>query len=206
MNPQTSERYHVEARVSIKLKLRLEATYTKSKRCQKDGVDYFAEKKFNDKRVLERIYEIFGNKPYKKWLVVWDVQEFKGAGQDVIMNEAKAYFGIEIHLLRHLLTDLIMKGKIRGSRDDILRMIELFSIQLGETENRHNALLAGTRLLAKAIKRKCFHCGYLNAIPVYSEYAGLGTYRAMSTVRCLKCGEVLVTPNQQIILRKEEIK
>jgi hypothetical protein len=37
-------------------------------------VDYLAKEKFNDKRVIEKIGEIFGNKPYTKWLVVWDVE------------------------------------------------------------------------------------------------------------------------------------
>jgi len=33
------ERYHVESRVSATLRLRLKATYTKSGKCHKDGVE-----------------------------------------------------------------------------------------------------------------------------------------------------------------------
>lgn len=121
VNPRTGEKWHVEARVSTTFKLRVESTKTKNGRSHKDGLDYFYEEKFNHPTVKEAVKKIFGSGDYKKVIVVWGVKENK------VFAKAKN-LGIEIWLIADLIKELkeqIEKGQIKGSRDDILRTIEL---------------------------------------------------------------------------------
>lgn len=57
-----------------------------------------------------------------KMLVVWNVQD------DSVITEAYEKYGIIIAFMGAILESLISKGWVRGSRDDILRTIELISI------------------------------------------------------------------------------
>jgi len=82
------------------------------------GLDYFDKKKFQHLNVKEKIAEVFGESPYKKILVVWDV-----ASPDVV-SYAESKYGIDIWVIRDLIEKL---GKqVSGSRDDVLRLAELF--------------------------------------------------------------------------------
>jgi hypothetical protein len=111
INPLTGERYHVE--VSI---------WTTEKVPESWLSDDFEKKKFENPLVKHKICELFGNAPYSKALVVWDVKDNKVAGA------AKKQFGIDIWFIRDVIQELkqaISNGKIKGSRDDILRVLEL---------------------------------------------------------------------------------
>ena len=121
IHPKTLKKYHVESRVTTTFKLRLKATYTKKGRCHRNGVDFFLKNKFDHPFVLEKIHEIFGNVPYEKWLVVWTVQD------DSVTKEAYKKFGIEVRKIWQFVFQMIKEGKTRGSRDDVLRIIEFMS-------------------------------------------------------------------------------
>jgi hypothetical protein len=123
INPITMERCHVESRISTTFKLRLEATYTKRGTCHRNGLDYFNKEKFEHPAVKKKILELFGNVPYSKVLFIWDTQ----CGGGTIRRIAKEKYGIEIMDLGAIIA--VFKGlKLpSGSRDDVLRIMELVS-------------------------------------------------------------------------------
>jgi len=121
INPISLKKYHVESRVSTAFVLRPEATYTKSGKCHKNGLDYFAEEKFDHPRVKERIREIFGVEDYARVLVVWDVSH------NSVINLANEKFGINIWFIEGLINGLIQRRAVSGSRDDVLRVVEFLS-------------------------------------------------------------------------------
>jgi len=84
------------------------------------GLDFFNEEKFGHGVVVDGIQEIFGNADYNKILVVWDVKD------DSVIKYAKERFGIEIRLMDEIISSLV-KNVRRGSRDDILRTVELMT-------------------------------------------------------------------------------
>ena len=125
MNPRTDEKFHVESRVTLTgFKLLKKDTYVKRGRHKgiphKRGLDYFEKKKFGDDIIIDGIKGIFGNKPYKRILVVWDVKD------NSVVEYAKENFGIEILLMNKIIESL-EKNIRRGSRDDILRTVELMT-------------------------------------------------------------------------------
>ena len=130
INPKTLKKYHVEARVgtSPSFKIRTKDTYTSKGRPHKRGLDYFDKEKFRHKAVVSTIQDIFGNVDYKKILVVWEVEN------DSIIGYGKKNYGIYIWFVTDIIEKLderIYKGLIRGSRDDVLRTIELIT-RVGE--------------------------------------------------------------------------
>lgn len=124
MNPKTLEKYHVESRVSTTFKLKELATYTKNGTCHKNGLDFLSKEKFEHPLVKEKILEIFGNADYKKFLVVWDIEDISLAG--ISLDK----YGLCICTIDVLINELLVKGNLKGSRDDVLRVIELVSILL----------------------------------------------------------------------------
>jgi len=121
---QDGEKFHVESRVSTAFKLRLKATYTKSGKCHKNGVDYFQEKKFEHSYIKEKVQRLFGKEDYTKILVVWDVLDYN------IIKQAKEQYDIEIWFIDILISQLQMlsdMGLFKGSRDDVLRTLELIT-------------------------------------------------------------------------------
>ena len=103
----------------------LKATYTKDGRCHKNGVDYFQKEKFEHSAVKKKISDVFGKVPHKKILVVWDVKD-----DSVIPCAAKDPYNIEIWKIQELLQKF---GKyVSGSRDDVLRIMELVSLSQKE--------------------------------------------------------------------------
>lgn len=127
MNPKTLEKYHVESRVSTSFKLRLEATSTKNGRCHKNGLDYFHKEKFEHEAVKNKVIEVFGNSHYRKILVIWNVTDIS------LLDVSQEKYGIEIRFIDDLINDLLVKGNLKGSRDDVLRMIDLISILLKQS-------------------------------------------------------------------------
>lgn len=127
INPRNGEKFHVESRVTLTgFKLTRKDTYSqkgKSKgKPHRRGLDFFDKEKFNHDVVKASIHEIFGNTNYSKILVVWDVED------ESVIDIAKERFGIEIWYMQNILDELreaIFQGKLKGSRDDILRTVEL---------------------------------------------------------------------------------
>jgi len=124
VNPINNAKWHVEARVSTTMPLRMKASYTKSDRCHKNGLDYFQKEKFEHKAVKEKIRELFGTTKLNKWLVVYTTE----MGNDPSwIQTAYNRFGIKVILINDIVE--VLKGKIetKGSRDDVLRLLELIS-------------------------------------------------------------------------------
>ena len=124
INPKTLEKYHVESRVatSPSFKLRLQDTYTSKGKAHRRGIDFFAKEKFNHPTVRKFVEDIFEGSDYRKWLVVCSVQD-----ADVI-EQAEEKFGIEVTSISLLLGRMIRERKTRGSRDDVLRVVELMAL------------------------------------------------------------------------------
>jgi hypothetical protein len=122
VDPRTLRRFHVESRVATKFLLKSKATYRKNGSSLKNGVDYFIREKFDHPHVKERIGEIFGEAEYERVLVVWDVSNLS------VVNWAKQNFGLDIWFIDDLLEELIEKVETLGSRDDILRVVELMAL------------------------------------------------------------------------------
>ena len=201
IDPKTSKRYHVEARVSTTFKLKLEATSTRSGKSRKDVLDHFVKEKFEHPHVLEKIHEILGNLPYTKWIVVWEAEGYPVSSIQTpsVVNEAKNKFGIEVHLIGDLLNRMINEIKVKGSRDDVLRMLELISIGVKEKERR-DKYLQKRREMVSTIKKRCPNCGCVVRIPVHREVektqeteSGESMSRLVfyssATAKCKKCGK-----------------
>jgi len=126
INPKTSEKYHVECRIptSSSFRLRYKETYTSKGEPLRRGLDYFAKEKFYHPHVTAKIHELFGDCNYKKILVIWRVAYFAPK----MLIDAKKEYDIEIDFMHRIIGQLLKRRKITGSRDDVLRTIELISI------------------------------------------------------------------------------
>jgi len=125
LNPKTGEKWHVEARVSTArgFALREKDTYTSRGRPHKRGLDYFAREKFDHPVVKEKIRELIGDSRYRRVLAVWNTED----NFVHLPQLAKEKYDIEIWGIRHLLWEFMKEKKTTGSRDDILRTMELVS-------------------------------------------------------------------------------
>ena len=138
INPRTLEKYHVEARISTArgFALREKDTYTSKGRAHRRGLDYFSKKKFNHSFVTQKIREIFSDSNYRKILVVWSTEDdFKR-----LADIAKKKYNIELFGLRNIIFELIVRGSYRGSRDDILRTLELATLERSDRMRGKDAL------------------------------------------------------------------
>jgi len=130
INPQTLQKWHVESRVSTTFNLRKNATYTKSGTCHRNGVDFFIKEKFNHPAIREKIVEIFGREEYyQKTLVVWDISD------NSIVPWSKTQYDLNICFMDDFLNELMRKRVLRGSRDDILRTVELLQESWKKAKN-----------------------------------------------------------------------
>ena len=138
INPTLSKRFHVEARVSTTFPLRLRETKTRDGKSHKNGVDYFAREKFNHPYVVEKIKEFFGEEKYRKILIVSTVHKHNFAldaladNPSVIEQSARLRFGIEVWSIYSLISSLEISANIRGSRDDVLRLLDLVAFRKGK--------------------------------------------------------------------------
>jgi hypothetical protein len=123
IQPIKREYYHVESRIATTFKLRTEATYTKDHRCHRNGLDYFHREKFEHPAVKKKIHELFGDEKYLKVLVIWDAQSKFGN----IFQIAKEKYGIDIMGLRAIIGVFQELKLPSGSRDEVLRIMELVS-------------------------------------------------------------------------------
>ena len=132
LNPRTGMKYHVEARVgtSPSFKIREKDTYTSKGRAHKIGLDYFDKEKFKHSAVTDKIQEILGSLDYQKVLIVWDVQRKN-------CYEAAKSYGILIWRIHDLISILLQKSReTKGSRDDVLRLLDLMRV-FEEERDRH---------------------------------------------------------------------
>lgn len=106
------------------------------------GLDYFKQHKFDDKNVTERINEIFGNSDYDKYLVVWECVN------PSVLSLAKEKYGFNILFMRDIIADLREEVKVSGSRDDVMRFVELIASERRESDK---ALLSFVEAQGKAI-------------------------------------------------------
>jgi hypothetical protein len=146
MNPITLEKYHVEARISTSksFAIREKDTHTSKGRPHKIGLDYFQKEKFEHPVVKDKIHELFGESQYRKILVVWNTEDDFLA----LPTIAKERYGFDILGLRKIIHELMQKKGSTGSRDDIVRLMELMAIEEKE------ALRQSYRTIEKAIKEK----------------------------------------------------
>ena len=110
--------YRVESSVKTTHKLKFMATNNK-----KRGYSIAAmRRKFENDKVRNYVESIFNNKPYHKILVVWDkdVRE---------LNEQCKNLGIEVRSLMGIIYQLSNHKITSGSRDDILRTMELVFLE-----------------------------------------------------------------------------
>jgi hypothetical protein len=123
-NPKNGDRFHIEVRVCIGRGFRLRMIDTQTKKGQKHrrGMDTLNAIKFSLPTVVDGCKEIFGCEEYKRVLVVWDVQETSVIGQ------AKELYGIEVWRISDIITELIHEVGTKAYRDDVLRTVQLISL------------------------------------------------------------------------------
>lgn len=124
IDPKRGVKYHVEARVSTSrsFALREKDTYTSKGRAHKRGLDYFAEEKFYHPTVKAKIGELFGDSQYRKILVTWQTPHTN------LARLADEKFDIKVVSLSFFINELIHRRATVGSRDVVLRTLELISL------------------------------------------------------------------------------
>ena len=70
---------------------------------------------------------IFGNKEYKKVLVVWAVE------QESIIEKTKNLYEIEVWKMSDVIGELIREVKTKAYRDDVLRTVRLISRRISNS-------------------------------------------------------------------------
>ena len=139
INPITKEKYHIESRVSTTFKLREKATMKENGTSHKNGLDYFKREKFEHQAVTTRIKELFGDLNYSKVLVVHDTEEPTKS----FIQRALKKFGIYV-LMKDIIADLKEEVKVKGSRDDIMRFVELIAFEDRELNKQIRKMLEQT--------------------------------------------------------------
>jgi hypothetical protein len=113
INPRKNKKYHVEASVHTTQGFALK------------NIDSLRKEKFEVPIIKEKIHEIFGEGEYIRMLVVWYANKN-------IREASKRKYDIEILPMKTILTSLILRlmsrGHPKGSRDDVLRTVELLNL------------------------------------------------------------------------------
>lgn len=215
LSPRGEMRYHVESRIATTFKLKEKATYTKDGRCHKDGLDYFNKEKFEHPHVKAFINEVFGTKPYQKVLVIWDIQRGRGSRRYAyaqVLRTAQSY-GIMLLSMKTIIDDLIERSNASGSRDDILRTMELVSLIRKEEMLRRRRIrrrdIRAENRQAIRLRMKCPSCDCWNRFVVEkvflkqwsselkaNEFVTL--YFSFTSQECFKCGHVLAKEKELI--------
>lgn len=137
INPIKRKKYHIESRVSTIFKLRERATKKKNGSSHRDGLDYFKKEKFEHSTVLARIKELFGGLDYAKVLVVHNTEE----PRDALIQKAWQKHGIHVLLMKDIIADLKEEVKVTGSRDDVMRFVELIAHEGRESDRFMRTML-----------------------------------------------------------------
>jgi hypothetical protein len=139
IDPLSGQRYHVESRVATTFKLRDKATYLKDGRCHKDGLDYFSKEKFEHPQIKAFINAIFLNANYQKILVVWNTHG------EQITKIAESEYGIRVMQMKEIINEFLKSTRTSGSRDDVLRILELVSLARKEEKSLQKSVAKKVR-------------------------------------------------------------
>jgi hypothetical protein len=126
LDPKTGVRYHIEVTVltSKSFALREKDTFTSTGKVHKRGLDYFHKEKFEHQAIQEKIREFFGNHYHHRVLLVWHAQDrFIG----FLTKIAKKKYDIELLSFQTIIHVLSQRKYSIGSRDDIMRTMELIA-------------------------------------------------------------------------------
>jgi hypothetical protein len=123
IDPIKNQRYHVEARVSTAFPLGMDATKTKSGRSHRNGLDFMIKEKFNHPCVVRKVEEIFGTDQYFRLLVIYSLR--KGLNRNQFKIEAATKYNLLIEFIGNMIDELVGRAEFMGSRDDVLRVLEL---------------------------------------------------------------------------------
>jgi hypothetical protein len=115
------ECYHVESSIRTTSKLRLNAT----SKDDKHNVEYFYREKFGNWLVREYVNWVFNNQPYRKIIIAWDTQ----GDFEKFSKKVKDGCDIEVWLMKGIVYQLSTHKTTSGSRDDILRTMELVLLE-----------------------------------------------------------------------------
>jgi len=139
INPITGNIFHIEVSCQTG-----EKNYVKLGKEKGKGIEWFSKEKFEHESVKNKIYEILGYTQYQKILVVYGVNTGK---YDTIPLPEIAYrqYGIQVWHILDLI--YILKEQISnlGSRDDILRFIELIGYHEKKSRAELNKMIERIR-------------------------------------------------------------
>lgn len=113
VNIRTGQKFHVESNVSVSPSFGI-----RFRGLKKRGLGYIAREKFDHPIILEFVRAKFETEGYRRILVVGEMENH------TIIDQGSEY-GLEVWFLGQLLRELMVIHQTRGSRDDILRTIEL---------------------------------------------------------------------------------
>jgi hypothetical protein len=206
INPKSLEKYHVEARVSTSHSFALRAKdHSTRSSSYRRGLNYFIKEKFNHPLVVKTIKEFFGSGNYSKILVVFHVdrRRFDAWDADEI--------GVKIWLITDIIETLMMRQKSMGSRDQIMRTLELMHVKrIYDSEiEKQEKIEKG-----KFLRIVCKTCRHLNKIRVITKthvwytpepltHILLPVYEATITSKCEKCGDMIAESSHRFILNQQ---
>jgi hypothetical protein len=137
IDPIKLERYHIEVRAWTDRRMKL----------RHEDLGYFQREKFEHPIVKQKIHELFGDSDYHKVLVVWNTEDnFK-----VLPKIAEKEYSIEIWRLKDMIHHFTKRKITSGSRDDVLRLMELIALEERES------LQESYKLIEKALKESDIH-------------------------------------------------
>jgi len=205
VNPQSGDKYHVEARISTSRAFALRSKDPlERKHSYKRGLDYFIKEKFNHPAVVKKIKELFGNDSYSKVLVVFhvDTRRFDAWDADEV--------GVKIWFITDLIETLMQQQNARGCRDEILRTLELMRMKrIYDAEIQRREEIAKRNFLSLACKT-CHHFNKIKVTTNYVRYSPephstilLPIYEAIKTSKCEKCRSIIAESKHRFILDQQ---
>jgi hypothetical protein len=127
IEPFYGDCYHVESSIHTKHKLRLRAKSPNDKDC----MEYFVKQKFYDHNVKQCVDGLFYDnekrqtRKYQRILVIWETKE----PLREFSKKCENGMGIKIMSLQGIIYALSNDKYTSGSRDDILRTMELVRLE-----------------------------------------------------------------------------
>jgi len=114
ISPTSGKKYHVESSVWTS-----RGFYLKEK-----DLDYFKKERFDHPIITERIRESFGDSNYEKVLIVFNTKDnFR-----FLPELAEEKYGFHVWGIKSIVAYFMANRLTRGSRDDIIRTMELVSL------------------------------------------------------------------------------
>lgn len=150
INPRKVARVHVECNCRAGHYLQLGKRYKHGNREYAEELEYFAKEKFDHPAVKRRIADYFKETKHTKTIIIWGIKP----DDPSTLEYAFAKYGIEIRLIRDIIEELReeLKTHARGSRDDIVRLLELGVVDEEIADRWHEKELREIRKSMKANK------------------------------------------------------